>query len=80
MSLTGKTLSGSYKDILQVDNSNNGITTSAKVIKDGEGTASCISIADDSILVQPQNDDTTTTLRVRETGGGDVLDLDTTNE
>ena len=80
MSLTGKTLSGSYKDILQVDNSNNGITTSAKVIKDGEGTASCISIADDSILVQPQNDDTTTTLRVRATGGGVVLDVDTTNE
>ena len=35
MSLTGKTLAGSYKDILQVDNSNSGITTSVKQIKDG---------------------------------------------
>ena len=80
MSLTGKTLAASYKDILQVDNSNSGITTSAKTIKDGEGTASCISISDDVVLIVPQNDDTTTALRVRATGGGIVLDVDTTNE
>ena len=63
-----------------MDNSNNGVDTTTRNIKDGEGTSSCISISDDTILVQPQNDDTTTTLRVRATGGGVVLDVDTTNQ
>ena len=40
MSLTNKTIANSYKDLLQMDNSNNGIDTSAKQVKDGEGTLS----------------------------------------
>ena len=80
MSLTDKTIAGSYKDLLQVDNSNNGITTSTKNIKDGEGTASCVSLSDDNLVVTPQNDDTTTALRVRTTTGTDVLTVDTTNQ
>ena len=65
MSLTGKTLSASYKDILQVDNSNNGVTTSIKTVKDGEGTSSCLAISDDIILIVQINDDSTTTLKER---------------
>ena len=34
MSLTDKTIANSYKDLLQVDNSNYGITTTVKQIKD----------------------------------------------
>ena len=80
MSLTGKTLSASYKDILQVDNSNNGVTTSIKTVKDGEGTSSCLAISDDNILIVPNNDDSTTTLQVRTNSGSQVLAVDTTNE
>ena len=80
MSLTGKTLSGSYKDILQVDNSNSGLTTSVKTVKDGEGTSSCLSISDDNVIIRPVNDDTTSTLRVRASGGDVILDVDTTKE
>ena len=80
MSLTGKTLSGSYKDILQVDNSNNGVTTSLKQIKDGEGTASALNISDDNVRIVPNNDDSTTTLQVRTNSGTQVLAVDTTNE
>ena len=80
MSLTGKTLSGSYKDILQVDNSNNGVTTSLKQIKDGEGTASALNISDDNVRIVPNNDDSTTTLQVRTNSGSQVLAVDTTNQ
>ena len=80
MSLTGKTLSASYKDILQVDNSNNGVTTSVKTVKDGEGTASCISLSDDLLRIVPQNDDSGSTLEVRTNSGTQVLAVDTTNE
>ena len=40
MSLTGKTLANTYKDLLQVDNSNSGIDSTAHTVKDGEGTSS----------------------------------------
>ena len=80
MSLTGKTLAASYKDILQVDNSNNGVTTSVKSVKDGEGTTSCLSISDDQTLIKPQNDDTTTALDVQTNGATSVFSVDTTNQ
>ena len=80
MSLTNKTIANSYKDILQVDNSNSGITTSLKTIKDGEGTSSVVSISDDSVSIVPVNDDTISTLRVRTNSGAVVLDVDTTNQ
>ena len=80
MSLTNKTIASSYKDLLQIDNNNNGIDTIPNSIKDGEGTASCLSIADDNIGIRPNNDDTATTLRVRTKMGADVLTVDTTNQ
>ena len=46
MSLTNKTLADSYKDILQLDNSNNGVQAAAKTIKDGDGTESSLSMAE----------------------------------
>tara|TARA_A100001201_G_scaffold23322_2_gene26589 strand:- start:16869 stop:17654 length:786 start_codon:yes stop_codon:yes gene_type:complete len=80
MSLTGKTLANTYKDLLQVDNSNNGIGTATRNIKDGEGTGSCAYISDDNLVVRPQNDDTTKALRVRAVDGTTVLAVDTTNQ
>lgn len=80
MSLTGKTLAASYKDILQVDNSNSGVTTALKNVKDGEGTASALNISDDNVRIAPNNDDTTTTLLVRTNSGSVVFQVDTTNE
>ena len=80
MSLTGKTLANTYKDLLQVDNSNNGVDTTVRDIKDGEGTISCLSISDDQSKIKPQNDDTTTALDVQTSGGTSVLSVDTTNQ
>ena len=80
MSLTGKTLAASYKDILQVDNSNSGVTTSLKNVKDGEGTQSALNISDDNVRIVPNNDDSTFTLQVRTNSGTVVLAVDTTNE
>ena len=80
MSLTGKTLSGSYKDLLQVNNSNNGLTTTAKIVSDGEGTRSALSLCDDCVAILPINDDTTTTFTVYSSTGHNVLSVDTTNQ
>ena len=79
MSLTGKTIAASYKDVLQIDNSNNGMTTSTKAIKSGDGTSSCVKISDDQLAIQPINDDTTTLLNVATNSGTALLVVDSTN-
>lgn len=79
MSLTGKTLRASYGDLLQLDNSNGGMPTTAMNVKDGTGTASALAISDDQVRVTPNNDDTTSALMVRDTSGTTVMQVDSTN-
>ena len=79
MSLTGKTLKGSYKDILQMDNSNSGVDTTTRVIKDGEGTSSALRLSDDEVLIQPQNDDTSAAFSVLKQGSTELFKVDGAN-
>tara|TARA_R110000824_G_scaffold400186_1_gene607175 strand:+ start:549 stop:1337 length:789 start_codon:yes stop_codon:yes gene_type:complete len=80
MSLTGKTKASSYKDILQMNNSNSGVDTTTRNVVDGEGTASVIGISDDVLKVMPQNDDTTSTFNVRDKDNNVLLSVDSTND
>lgn len=80
MSLTNKTIASSYKDLLQVDNSNSGIDATLRNVKDGEGTDSSLLLSDDNIKVIPVNDDTTTTFLVNTNGNTNVFKVDTTNQ
>ena len=80
MSLVGKTLANSYKDILQMGQSNSGIGTSANVVQDGEGTHSALFLSDDSVIISPRNDDTTSAFGVLTTGSTGVFSVDTTNQ
>jgi len=49
--LTGKTIASTYKDLLQVSNSNDGIDGTLRVIEDGEGTESILSISSSALKV-----------------------------
>jgi len=80
MSLTGKTKASSYKDLLQMDNSNSGIDTGLRYIQDGEGTQSCVSISDDNLKIQPQNDDTTAVFGVADNNSNLLLKVDSSND
>ena len=40
--LQGQTIAGSYKDLLQVSNSNDGVDATARAVEDGEGTATLL--------------------------------------
>ena len=77
--LTGKSIASAYKSILRVDDDANGIDATAEAITDGEGTKSALSLADDHVLVQPQNDENTTAFRVRAKAGTSLLAVDSTN-
>ena len=80
MSLTGKTKASTYKDLLQMNNSNSGIDTTTRNIVDGEGTASAISLSDDQVGITPQNDDTTTVFKVSDSDNNYLLVVDSTND
>ena len=44
-SLAGKTIQSTYKDLLQVSNSNTGVDGSLRAVEDGEGTSSALRIS-----------------------------------
>ena len=80
MSLTGKTKASTYKDILQMNNSNSGVDATTRNVVDGEGTASAIHISDDQLGVTPNADDTTATLRVNDKDSNALLTVDSSND
>ncbi len=79
-SLAGKSPSNTFKSLLKVADETNGVSASTSQIEDGEGTSTCVSISDDRFLIQPQDDDTTTTLQVSNKSGNNILAVDTTND
>ena len=77
--LTGKTIASNYKSLLRINDDTNGVDTNLEIITDGEGTASAIRLSDDSLVVRPQNDDTTSAFGVVSKGGTGLLTVDSTN-
>jgi len=49
--LTGKTVKSTYKDLLQVSNSNSGVDATLRDVEDGEGTVSALKISSAAIQV-----------------------------
>ena len=80
MSLTGKTKASSYKDILQMNNSNSGVDATTRNVVDGEGTASALSISSDRILIKPDSADSTSTFNIADKDANNLLAVDSTND
>ena len=80
MSLTGKTKASSYKDLLIVPNSNNGIDSTTRNIASGEGTASALNLSDDVVLVTPKSDDTTAVFKATDKDSNALLTVDSSND
>ena len=80
MALTGKTVANTFKDILQIDNSNAGVSTSLQVIKDWLGNQASLYISDDQVKIKPENDDTTALLEIEDKDGDQMLVVDSTND
>jgi hypothetical protein len=76
----GNPFSNFYKRILQIGNSDNsGTPTSTTAIQAGDGVNTSMSVSDDVLQVQPQNDDTTGTFLVKNNSGTELLKVDSTN-
>ena len=78
MSLTNKSPSETYKDLLYVDNSNSGVDSTKRSIKSGSGTSSSLSLNDRGALIKSATDNTTA-FDVQNSGGTSKLLVDTTN-
>jgi len=78
MSLTGKSPSETYKDITYVDNDNNGVTTSLKQVKTGNGSSTALQVSDRSLQVKSATNNTTA-LDVQNASGTSKFLVDTTN-
>ena len=76
----GKTYSSYYKNGPQIrQTSNTGIDSTTRVLEDGAGQSTSISLSDDVLSVQPVTDNTTGTMLVKNKGGSNILSVDTTN-
>ena len=77
---TGKTFASFYKNILGLNQSSNtGVDNITRVVHDGAGNSTSISLSDDVFKVQPINDDTTLSFNVLNKTGDSILSVDTTN-
>ena len=79
MSTTGKPYSSTYKDNLRIENSNNGIDTTARLVYDSIGNPTSTKVSKDHLNVQPQNANTTSTFVVKNKDGNTKFLVDTTN-
>ena len=80
MSLTGKTKAGSYKDLLQMNNSNNGVDATTRNVVDGEGTGSSLFLSDDQVAVTPQDADGVAIFKVTDKDANTLLAVDSSND
>ena len=74
MSLTNKALKDTFGDLLELDNSNNGVGSTAKVLKDGKGVSSALKIGTNGAVISPNAD--ADSLLVQNAAGTNLLSVD----
>ena len=75
------TFSSFWKRLLQFGHAGNtGTPTATTNIESGDGVATSMNASDDVFLVQPQTDNTTGSMLVKNNGGDTILAVDTANK
>ena len=78
-SFTGRALKDVYKDLLQTDNSNSGISTTVKQVKCGDGDKTSLYLSTRNAKIQPASDTTSNTV-VNDADGNPLITVDSTND
>ena len=79
-SFTNQTFSSYFNRILQISQTTNvGADATTRAVETGDAAKTSLSISDDVLSVQPQNDDTTGTFLVKNQSSSNILSVDTTN-
>ena len=80
MALTGKEHKETYKDLLTLNNSNNGVAASGTTVQDGDGGSTMLTLGTRNSKIKPTLSDHTSTFLVENIAGDDILKVDTTNK
>ena len=78
MALTGKSPAGTYKDLITLENSNNGVDGTLRNIRTGNGSNTSASISDRALKIKSATDNTTA-LDIQNSSGASKFVVDTTN-
>ena len=78
MSFTGKSPSDTYKDILNIDNSNSGVDSTARTVKTADGSSSAMALSDRALIVK-SNTNNVNALQVKNASDTAKFNVDTTN-
>ena len=79
MSLVGKTFASYFKDLFHINNSNSGVDATVRNVKDGLGNSTAISLSDDSLTVQPIDDDSPSAFIVKNKAGNNIFFVSTSD-
>ena len=80
VSKTGKTPASYYKSDVSVSQTSNvGFDSSLRKLCSGDGTDSSMSASVDGFSIQPESNDSTGAMLVKNKGGSNILAVDTTN-
>ena len=79
MSLSDKTISSTFKDIVIISNSNAGFDTNIDQVKSGNGNGSSLYLSTNNFKVQPTADSTTNT-SIYDKDGNILFQIDSTND
>ena len=79
MSLTNKTISSSFIDVISIDNSNAGFDTNIDQIRSGNGNGSALYLSTNNLKVQPSADSTTNSV-IYDKDGNTLFQVDSTND
>lgn len=76
MSLTDKKIKDAYKDLLQLENNNNGLNAT-KTIKDGAGVSSCVGLGTSQVIIAPASN-SSNNFQVADASGNVLLKVNGT--
>ena len=79
MSLSNKTIASTFKDLLYINNSNNGFDSNIDQIRTGNGNGSSLFLSTNNFKVQPTADSTTNSV-IYDKDGNILFQVDSTND
>ena len=79
MSLSNKTIASTFKDLLYINNSNNGFDSNIDQIRTGNGNGSSLFLSTNNFKVQPTVDSTTNSV-IYDKDGNILFQVDSTND
>ena len=79
MSLSNKTIASTFKDLLYINNSNNGVDSHIDQIRTGNGNGSSLFLSTNNFKVQPTSDSTTNSV-IYDKDGNILFQVDSTND